>query len=215
MFTSRNISAKSRLRGFTLLEVTLALTILMLLVGVLYAMVDATVRSAAQLQEKQNRNQELSAFLTLCRKSFHTMPADVLFAARVVPQGNKYASELIFRKAPGLFWWGDPKNASASTILGVRSQVGGLVSVAILQDSEKEITSYLNGGMASRPWLVLFPDLRQVEWRFFDSRSALWSKDWNDTLFRPAFVELTLTTEEGAEKYIFWVPPLKNINQPG
>ena len=86
MFTSRNIAAKSRLRAFTLLEVTLALMILMLLVGVLYAMVDSTVRSASQLEEKQNRNQELSGFLTLCRKTFHSMPADVLFAAaRVVP----------------------------------------------------------------------------------------------------------------------------------
>ena len=223
MFISRNIFAKnrlqpgrySRLRAFTLLEVTLALAILMLLVGVLYAMVDSTVRSASELEEKQNRNQELSGFLTLFRKTFHSMSSDVIFAGRVIPQGDKYVQELIFRNSPGLLWWGDAKNASASTILGVRGQVGGLVSLGILQDTEDDITSYLNGGNATRPWLILYPDLRQAEWRFFDSRTSLWSKEWNDTLFRPAYVELTLTTEEGTEKYIFWVPPVKNINQQG
>ena len=216
MFTSRNLPAQGRrLQAFTLLELSLALVILMLLVGVLYAIVDTTLRSSSELQERQNRNREINTFLSLCRKTFANLPATVNFEARVVPDGEKYDSELIFRNASGLWWWGDAKNASLSTILGVRGQVGGLVGIGILQDSEDNITSYLNGGAASRPWLMLLPDLRGAEWQFFDSTNLTWSKVWNNPSMRPAFAQLTLATPDGARDYIFRIPQVTVVPAMG
>jgi len=196
-------------RAFTLLEVTLAMGILVLLAGALYAMVDASIRGTSELEIRENRSQQLSGFLALCRKTFHSLPAAALVQARVVQQGGSYVPELIFRNAPGLFLWGDDKNASISTILGVRPQVGGLSNLSILQDSEDQISSYLNGGTAKRPWLVLMPDLKKVEWRFYDPRAQIWMQEWKEPLVRATFVELTLTTEEGAGKYVFWLPPVQ------
>jgi len=197
-----------RLQAFTLFEVALALSILVLMVGALYAMVDASMRGTADLQEMENRTRETSEFLGLCRKTFRTLPATAVFQTRVVEQGSVSGQELIFRNAPGLFWWGDADNASISTIVGVRAQVGGLVSLGILQDSEDEIDSYLNGGTTIRPWLMLLTDLRNLQWRFYDARVQIWMNEWKDLTSRPAFVELTITTEKGSEKYTFWVPPV-------
>jgi len=208
MFTSRNIlPGRGRLRGFTLLELSLALAILMLLVGVLYAIVDATFRSSAALQERQDRTREMNAFLSLCRKSFANMPGTVTFQARLVPDGDRVSAELIFRNAPGMLWWGSG-DETASTILGVRGQVGGLVGMGILQDSEEEIASYLNGDTASRPWLILLPDLRDAQWRFFEPTSGIWENDWTNLSARPSFAELTLTTAEGSGTYLFRIPPV-------
>lgn len=218
MSISRNIlSAKRRgqRQAFTLVEVTLALIILMLLVGVVYAIVDTTLRAASGLEERQDRNRELSAFLSLCRKTFRTMPATATFEARVVSSGLKSAPELIFRNAPGVMAWGDGQDATVSTILGVRGQVGGLVSVGILQDSEEQISSYLKGGTASRPWLLLLSDIRDADWQFFDSKNRVWVKEWSDQSSRPSCAELTLTTAEGTEKYTFWLPPVVKSRQQG
>jgi len=99
------------------------------------------------LQERQDRAREMNAFLSLCRKSFANMPGTVTFQARLVPDGDRVSAELIFRNAPGMLWWGSG-DETASTILGVRGQVGGLVGMGILQDSEEEIASYLNGDTA-------------------------------------------------------------------
>ena len=99
------------------------------------------------------------------------MPGTVAFEARTVPDGTKYSQELVFRNAPGLLQWGDEKNAfDSDTILGeVRGQVGGLVGIGILQDSKEKITAHLSTGRGppSQPWLMLLPDLREVQWRFF------------------------------------------------
>lgn len=212
MFTSNSIPPKNRrLQAFTLVEVILALAVLMLLVGVLFAVVDTTLRAATELEERQNKNRELNAFLSLCRKTFVNMPATVTFQARLVPLGKGFYPELIFRNAPGLWWWGEAKNASTSTILGVRGQVGGLVGLGILQDSEDQINSYLNGGTAARPWLMLLPDLRNAQWRFYDAGSQTWTKEWVNSSNRPACAELTLETAEGTSTYAFRVPPVVKL----
>lgn len=195
-------------RAFTLLEVVLSMAILALLAGALYAMVGASVRGTSELEARENRVQQINGYLGLCRKIFRTMPGRGTLELRVTRQGENYTPELIFRNAPGLFQWGNEDNVYISTILGVRSQVGGLVNVSILQDKEDEIDSYLNGGTAKRPWLVLLPDLRKVEWEFYDPRTLVWMKEWKEGGVRPTFAELTLTSEQGTGKYVFWIPPI-------
>jgi len=219
MFTSHRLPAGvcsgaeklRRQRAFTLLEVTLAMAILVLLAGAVYAMVDASIRGTSELETRQNRLQQVSGFLNLCRKTFRSLPATALFETRIIRQGEAYVPELIFRNCPGLFQWGNAGNTSISTILGARPRVGGLLDLSILQDSEVEISSYMTGGTAKRPWLALMPDVRNVEWRFYDTRTQVWSKEWKEPNFRPAFAELTLTTEEGAGKYVFWIPPIQSV----
>ncbi len=209
MFTSRDLPARRRSLGaFTLVELVLALAILTLLVGALYAIVDATLRGSAELEVKQDRNREMTAFLSLCRKMFAELPATVEFTARVVPDGQRYSSELIFRNAPGFLQWGDAGNAFDATILGVRGQVGGLAGLGIMQDSTGQITSYLNSGANTRPWLMLLSDLRDAQWQFFDPISGTWSKDWTNIAARPAYAELTLTTPDETGTYVFHVSPV-------
>lgn len=209
MFTNRKTSLARSQKAFTLVEVTLAIVILMLLVGVLYAMVTATLGGAARLQAAQDRNRAMGAFLSLCRKSFLDMPVTADFEARVVTDGNSSSSELVFRHAPGLFQFGESGNEPDSgAVLGVRTQVGGLVGVGLFHDGDEKIATYLHGGSASRPWLMLLPDLRNAEWRFYDQDTRTWSNEWHNTSARPACAELTITTAEGSSSYTFWLPPL-------
>lgn len=208
MFYS-NKPLPERYRAFTLLEVMLALAILTLLAGALYAMVDATLRATSELEMRTNRSQQIRGFIELCRKTFRALPASSSFAVRINQEGENLMPELVFRNAPGLFAWGEPGEEPTSTILGVRPQLGGLVSLSLLQDSDEEIGSYLLGGSPKQAWLPLISGLRKVEWRFYDPRTTVWMKEWKEQGFRPSLVELTLTIEEGPQRYVFWVPPVQ------
>jgi len=219
MFTSHStpragngFTGKARRKeAFTLLEVTLAMGILVLLAGALYAMVDASVTGTSELEARENRLQEEGGILALLRKTFKAMPATALFEARMVPQGGKFFPELLFRNCPGFFKQGDGINTPVATILGVQQQVGGLVNLGMLQDSADGINSYWGGGTARHSWLVLMPGLREVQWRFYDPRTRIWTGDWKEPAFHPLFAELSLTTEEGTGRYVFWIPPLQNL----
>lgn len=214
MFTSSNTFVKqARLRAFTLMELSLALSILTLLAGTLFAIVDATFRASSELQAGQDRNREISAFLSLCRQTFANLPAPATFQAQVVPDGRRYSSQLIFRNAPGLMAWGDSKNTFDTTILAVREQVGGLAGVGILQDSDKRIQAYLNGDTGARQWLMLLRDLRDAQWRFYDPATSTWVKEWNNITARPAYAELTLTTADDTQTYVFKLPPVAPLQQ--
>ena len=226
MFTSRDMLQRrhrSRLQrprrqrsgAFTLVEIVLALVILALLAGALYSVVDAAMEGAAELQVRQDRSREIGAFLSLCRNTFSGMPGTATFQARVVQDGQRYSTEMVFRNAPGFLGWGGAGNSYRSTILGVRGLVGGLAGVGILQDSEANITAYLDDSTApTRPWLMLISDLRDVQWRFFDKSTSSWVKIWNNPTARPAYAELTLSDADGAHTYIFRIPPLAISLQP-
>lgn len=214
MFTVRDFFAKraARRRAFTLVELVLALAILAMLAGVLFAIVDSTLRTAAQLRERQDRTREVNAFLALCRKVFQNMPGSMSFEARVIPDGKNFSTGLVFRDAPGLLWWGDDKTPYSSTVLGARTQVGGLAGIGILQDTGENIADYLKDGKESRPWLILLPDLREVHWRFYGPGGNAWVEEWSNTAVRPTYVELTLVTADETHAYVFRVPPVASTH---
>jgi hypothetical protein len=191
------------------MEVCLAMAILVLLAGALYAMVDGTLRATSILETTGERSRQITTFVELCRRTFHSIPPTSAFQTHMVKQGDGYTAELVFKSSPGLFAWRDTGITETSSILGVRGQVGGLVSLSLLQDADEKISDYLaNGDKEGQQWLALLTDLQNVEWRFFDSRSRVWTKEWNDPNFRPALVELTLTAEKEPQRYVFWLPPL-------
>ncbi|HWB59414.1 MAG TPA: prepilin-type N-terminal cleavage/methylation domain-containing protein [Chthoniobacteraceae bacterium] len=195
-------------RAFTLMEVMLALAILTLLVGSLFGIVDATFRATQSLRDRQDRNRETSAFLSLCRKTFANLPATASFQARVVSAGQHSSTELIFRNAPGLLDWGGNENAYASTILGVRVDAGGFLGIGILQGTDAQTDAYLDGGDAPRPWLILLSEFHDVKWEFYDPGSAMWENDWTNTSARPTYARLTLAAAGETNEYVFRVTPV-------
>ena len=62
-------------------------------------------------------------------------------------------------------------------------------------------------------WLRLLPDLREVKWRFYDETQQDWVDEWLGEN-RPPLVELTLTLlgEEIPRKFVFWLPPVKELD---
>ena len=76
-------------RAFTLIEVVVALTILAMITGTLFAIIQGSVRAAAQIELLQRENDSINRLLDVLRKSFTTLPST---ATLTLTSGNILAT---------------------------------------------------------------------------------------------------------------------------
>jgi prepilin-type N-terminal cleavage/methylation domain-containing protein len=82
----------ARSRGFTLLEVMMAIAILSILTGVLFSMVRVTMETVADFSQLQTRQQQVSGLLELCRSTFRSLPNSAILEGRIREEEGKYLS---------------------------------------------------------------------------------------------------------------------------
>ena len=202
-------------RAFTLFEMVVVIAIFVLLAGGIYATVNAAVRATATLSEENLQIQRLNAFVSLLRRTFHNLPANAVFSGGVRSQDGDGFAEIVLRDAPGVFAWGLGGPSSGTALLSARPRLGGgrEISLMLMPGSlgEMERREALQDGK----WLRLLPDLREVQWRFYDEAQQDYVEEWPEGV-RPPLVELNLTLlgEEVPRKFVFWLPPVKEANQP-
>lgn len=202
-------------RGFTLFEMVVVVAIFVLLSGGIYATVNAAVRATATLTEENLQVQRLNAFIALLRKTFHNLPATAQFSGGVRAEGGDGFPEIVLRDAPGVFAWGIGGPSSGTALLTARPRLGGgrEMALLLLPGSLGEIER--RDALERGAWLRLLPDLRSVQWRFYDETQQDWVEEWLEGN-RPPLVELNLQLlgEEVPRKYVFWLPPVKEMAAP-
>jgi prepilin-type N-terminal cleavage/methylation domain-containing protein len=200
-------------RGFTLFEMVVVVAIFILLAGGIYATVNAAVRATATLSEENLQVQRLNAFVALVRKTFHNMPATAQFSGGIRAEGGDGFPEIVLRDAPGVFAWGIGGPSAGTALLTARPRLGGGREMALMllpgSLGEMERRDMLERGA----WLRLLPDLRSVQWRFYDEAQQEWVEEWAEGN-RPPLVELNLQLlgEDVARKYVFWLPPVEELD---
>ena len=200
-------------RAFTLFEMVVVIAIFVLLAGGIYATVNAAVRATATLSEENLQIQRLNAFVSLLRRTFHNLPANAVFSGGVRSQDGEGFAEIVLRDAPGVFAWGLGGPSSGTALLSARPRLGGgrEISLMLLPGSlgEMERREALQDGK----WLRLLPDLREVQWRFYDEAQQDYVDEWPEGV-RPPLIELNLTLlgEEVPRKFVFWLPPVKEVD---
>jgi prepilin-type N-terminal cleavage/methylation domain-containing protein len=200
-------------RGFTLFEMVVVVAIFVLLAGGIYATVNAAVRATATLTEENLQIQRVNAFVALLRRTFHNLPANAVFSGGIREEGGDGFPEIVLRDAPGVFAWGMGGPSAGTVLLTARPRLGGgrEISLMLLPGSlgEMERREAREGGA----WLRLLPDLREVQWRFFDEQQQEWVDSWPEDS-RPPLVELNLQLlgEEMPRKFVFWLPPVKEVD---
>jgi prepilin-type N-terminal cleavage/methylation domain-containing protein len=97
---------KTSANAFTLLEVILALTILSLITGTIYAIVGGSTQATIEIQAIQKENRRGKAFIEQLRRMFATMPANGQIELRVNEQ-DPLLQELVVRNVPDAFLFGE------------------------------------------------------------------------------------------------------------
>ena len=202
MFSAKINPLKLRKQAaFTLVEVVLGVLILALLGGVLFTLVETTLGAASQLSIKQGQTQELNGLIEICRQTFATLDGRAQFTSSVKPAtGGGYAQELRVENGPLAFAWQGSGSETGITTISPRPQANGLLAFCLLHEPNELSQEESNLPVPKPKWFVLMRDLKKMEWRFFDSRSNAWRKEWEEGGFRPSMIELLIQSPASPEE---------------
>ncbi len=206
-------------RGFTLLEVMIAL----LLMGVVMGMVLSVSRSSLALSKSivdlQSAEMERQAFHDFLSRCFTTMPGNARMQLDVEEAASgQYLSDLTLQNVPMSFTWGGEERIAKAVRLSTVRQRSGLLDVVLRYYENEQIEGTGMSGSAGltqdEPFaeIVLMSGLAFFEWRVLDSQSMQWAYEWNDAQRRPLQMELVMATGTGQEemRQVFWLPPKQN-----
>jgi hypothetical protein len=210
-YSAQSTVARTNRYGFSLLEVTVALAVLMLVAGSIYGVLRGTLGLTAALEEERTRQEQIDGLIELCRKTFRMLPAEASLEGRVRREDGKLLPELIIRNAPETLAWDRVTDMEAISALGLRPQLGGLFSLGLLRTTKPEDINVEPVKLAKDgDWLTLVSDLEKAQWRYFDSRSGLWLDDLPAGSLRPNAIELSLwfPGEQEPLRAVFWVVPI-------
>jgi prepilin-type N-terminal cleavage/methylation domain-containing protein len=208
---------KPSLHGFTLLEIVIAMTILGMITGTLFALIQGSVRGAAEIEQIQRENSSIQRLLDLCRKTFTTLPSTATLELSLLNANAPGTSgqELTISGAPHSFGFGFNPLSYQDTILGLRpdpagttDQNGALLHYLCLS-REDLIPETNENGLAMRQqttglsapdeqgryWMPLLPDVITLKWRFYKEADQTWLEEWESETW-PDLIEIQLVMRD-------------------
>ena len=209
---------RTRLSGFTLLELVIAMLLLTIIIGMVFGIARTSLALGNTIVETQNEEMMHQAFFELLGQRFSALPGNTRFDLKVDDSGSHYISDLTLQNVPlGFTWGGEERIAKAVQISTVKRRSGYLDIVLkfyeneILEGSE---SSFESSAIDTEPFaeIILLEDVAFFEWRVLDGRSMEWQFDWEIQGRLPLQVELTMAIGAKGEeiRQIFWIPPKQN-----
>ena len=207
-------------RGFTLLELVVALLLVALLAGMIFTTSYSTLALGNNVVKTQSEEMLHQAFFDFLENSFSTLPGNTRMELTTTDSGTHYLSDLTLQNVPLSFTWGGEKRTAKAIRLSTVKKRSGFIDI-VLSYYEKEIIkegSSRPGGTAStsdeEPFaeIVLLTDVAYFEWRVLDGRTMEYQYDWDLPGRLPLQMELICAfgVDGGEIRHVFWIPPRQN-----
>jgi type II secretory pathway pseudopilin PulG len=199
------------------MEIVIAMTILGMITGTLFALIQGSVKGAAEIERIQRENDSINRFLDLCRKTFTTLPSTATLTLSLLDPNSPTTSgqELTISGAPHSFGFGFNPLSYQDTILGLRPDPGdatdqnGAALNYLCLSREDLIPKTDESGLAMRQeteglsapdeqgryWMPLLPEVASLKWRFFKEDDETWLEEWDDSNW-PALIEVQLLMKD-------------------
>lgn len=216
MFTDRN--RQCRAAGFTLLEVALGVTILAVLAGTMFTIVQSSLQAAGDIQVVQRENRRLERLVASLREYFRTLPTNATVELKLIER-SPLLQEITFRGAPEAFAWGEEPVMREPVTLCMKRYPEALVTPETPEfylgltrpsffrpDPEEGLREVMMSASLTYPvgqrnlpimaddqsryWLPILPALREITWRFYETKKKRWVEESGPVM--PPLVELTL-----------------------
>lgn len=208
-----------RTSAFTLFEVIIAMSIFSLLAGTVFAIVWKAADSAAQIREFDTRDEQVSRFLGLMRRTIESLPQDGTIQMAPPEETGGEFYEMTISGAATAFHFGELPSPTGDTIIGLRpmpedidrgelSDVEAtLYQVAIsredfgIKDADGDgmvfqagdEDAFLEVDEEGRYWMPLLDFVTGMGWRFWDEEQRDWLDLWEDDTRMPKMLELSLS----------------------
>ena len=208
-------------RAFSLIEVTIALAILSILIGMVAVIAYNTMTMSTQLVASQRDEMRTQAFLDWVRRSFGNLPGNALWQIVGEPGQTSSSSQLadmVLQDVPLMLHWSDTPLQIKALRLRTLKQDNGFLKL-VLECYDEEILDQA-GNADSLALLdvkpvattVLLEDVRWCEWMVRNPRTDEWSETLSRLDPRPYQLELNLAFGADGQniREVFWVPPKQN-----
>ncbi|MEN3943069.1 type II secretion system protein GspJ [Prosthecobacter sp. SYSU 5D2] len=198
--------------AFTLLEMVVAMSAFLLLMGGIFAIANGTMELGSDLAIMQERSLIRQNFISFLRRSFRNLPGDAELRLTVTARGSSYVPSLNFVNGGTSFTPGTPLPPETSVDLFAEERPGGYLRVGLRLLDERQTRALRSGqnvqyarGQGSIP---LLDNVSRFEWRYYDSATSRWENNWKQAR-RPLMAELNLKLDDGFEtRAVFWIPPV-------
>ena len=151
-----------RHRGFTLLELVIAMGLLAILVGMVFTTARTSLALGNTIVETQNEEMLHQAFFELLNQRFTSLPGNTRFDLKVQDSGSHYISDLTLQNVPLSFTWGGQTRIAKAVQLSTVKRRSGYIDVVlkyyeneILEDSASAFKSSAGDNKPFAPALVI------------------------------------------------------------
>lgn len=206
------LPATARAAAFTLLEMVVAMSAFLLLMGGIFAIANGSMELGSDLALMQEKSLIRQNFISFLRRSFRNLPGDAELRLTVTARGSAYVPSLNFVNGGTSFTFGSPLPPDTSVDLFAEERPGGYLRVGLRQLDERQTQALRSGqnvrytkGQGTMP---LLDNVSRFEWRYYDSATNRWENNWKQPR-RPLMAELNLRLDDGFEtRAVFWIPPV-------
>lgn len=194
--------------GFTLIEVTLGLAILILIFGVIFQLVQMSVLGADAAGKNSQRTREIAGLFALMRQLCLDLPVRSQLTLEPRMQGRGY--DLVLSNAPLAIL---PETFSGLRTIRLALQkdpVGG-GGLLVLQEVVQATNEPLRLSPPQTNSFELMRDIVSLSWLAGDPRNQAQpdQREWNDPV-KPAYLKLELVRRDAGRNLtnqgIFWIP---------
>jgi len=191
--------------SFTLIEATLGLTILILIFGVIFQLVQFSVMGANAAADASLRSREVSGLFALVRQLCLDLPVNSQLGLE--NRGEKKGYELVLTNAPVAIFLEHYDGVRVSGFELRKAKTGDGMELWMVESLTKTNTAKPEKPEVNE--FRLMGDLIKLKWQAFDTRDQTLRDNWNDSV-KPAFLRLTLERKAGKTTLTnlgtFWVP---------
>lgn len=223
-------SSSTRRAGFTLLEVVIAIGLLTIIIGMVFAIARTSLSLGNTIVRTQNEEMERQAFMDLLGQRFSALPGNTRLELKSEDSGGRYLSDLTLQNVPLGFTWGGQERIAKTVQLSTVKRRSGYLDI-VLRYYENEVlegsaSTFGQSALDKKPFaeIVLLTDVAYFEWRALDGQSLEWQYDWEIQGRLPIQLELVMAIGAKGEeiRQVFWLPPKQNpevmmrqLAQPG
>ena len=214
-----NHHQKRRNRGFTLLEIVIALGLMGMLVGMIFRVARTSVQLCQMVVETQTVTMEKNAFFNLLQHHFENMPGNAIIrlASKDSRNGDVTRSlfTLTFQNVPMSFDWGDTPITAEAIELATVEQRDGFVDVILRFYDEKILAdsdARANDDLEPFAEITLIEDLWMCDCEVVDANSMEQFTEWDNDGKLPLQVKFYCRFEPNSDIVLqtFWVVPKVN-----
>lgn len=200
---------RGRERGFTLLEITLAVAILATMAVAIYRFVQTNITSVRVSAETSAADARYGGLRDLLTSEFESLPGTQRpLTGDTYKFSGRSRDEIKWSCAagPGLL----TRYAPGDFVVTMRLQAPSKKSERLDLGFLRVARSNTGASDVEKTWLPLIEDVQTLEIRYFDPRLNGWVERWNDAGRLPRLVKVTIGRNDAAAPWQMIIPLGRN-----